>query len=398
MRYLILDPFHGAAGDMVTAALIGCGADRDRVAMAMGSVVADPAITTVPRCGIQAVRIETRAGHTYRTLEEVLARCDRAVTTDAVRAMAHRVFERIAAAEGRIHGGTPHFHEVGADDAIADVIGACTALQTLGVDGVAVLPIALGRGSVTGSHGTYPVPAPATLAILEGSGLAVRPCDDEGEMLTPTGAALLAEFATVREQDIGPYTIISAGYGAGTRDPPGFPNVLRATIVETVPETTREDCVDILETNIDDASGEVIGNAIARCMEEGARDASAIPLVMKKGRPGNLIRVICTQDRSFFLAALLARELGTLGIRCIPAVHRFIAERTTGEVPVTVEGKMRMIPVKYGWLDGNVYSVKPEFEAAREWAGELGVPVRTVLRAATDAGWKFLKEGHGRHP
>lgn len=217
-------------------------------------------------------------------------------------------------------------------------------------------------------------------------------------MLTPTGAALLAEFATVREQDIGPYTIISAGYGAGTRDPPGFPNVLRATIVETVPETTREDCVDILETNIDDASGEVIGNAIARCMEEGARDASAIPLVMKKGRPGNLIRVICTQDRSFFLAALLARELGTLGIRCIPAVHRFIAERTTGEVPVTVEGKMRMIPVKYGWLDGNVYSVKPEFEAAREWAGELGVPVRTVLRAATDAGWKFLKEGHGRHP
>lgn len=398
MRFLILDPFHGAAGDMVTAALLDCGADRDRVAMAMGSVVADPLITTVRRCGIRAVRIETQAGQAHRTLQEVLARCDSAITTDAVRAMAHRVFERIAAAEARVHGDTPHFHEVGADDAIADVIGACTALQTLRIDGVAVLPVALGRGSVAGAHGTYPVPPPATLTILERSGLAIRPGAEEGELLTPTGAALLAEFATVSPEEIGSYSLLCSGYGAGTRDPPGVPNVLRAMIVETMPEAAGEDCVDVLETNIDDASGEVIGNAITRCMEEGARDASALPLVMKKGRPGHLVRVICTRDASARLAALLARELGTLGIRCTPAVHRFIAERSTGEVPVTVDGKVRMLPVKYGWISGEVFSVKPEFDAARQWALELGVPVRTVLQAATDAGWRFFKEGHAGHP
>jgi len=398
MRFLILDPFHGAAGDMVTAALLDCGADRDRVAIAMGSVVTDPAITTVTRCGIRAVRIETRAGKAHRTLGEVLARCDSAVTTDAVRAMAHRIFIRIASAEGRVHGDTPHFHEVGADDAIADVIGACTALQTLGVDGVAVLPVEAGGGVTEGSHGTYPVPAPATLAILEGSCLTVRPGGSGGELLTPTGAALLAEFATIRAEDISPYSILCTGYGAGTRDPSDAPNVLRAMVVETGTEKAGQDCVDILETNVDDASGEVIAHAINRCMDEGARDASAVLLVMKKGRPGHLVRVICTRDKSASLTALLARELGTLGVRCIPAVHRFIAERSMGEVPVTVEGKVRMIPVKYGWLDGKVYSVKPEFEVSRQWALELGVPVRTVLQAATDAGWRFLKEAHDGRP
>ena len=398
MRILILDPFHGAAGDMVTAALLGCGADRSRVATAMGSVVADPAITMVTRCGIQAVHIETRAGRAHRTLDEVLERCDGAVTTGTVHAMARRVFYRIAAAEGRVHGRTPHFHDVGADDAIADVIGACTALESLGVDGVAVLPVTLGRGFVAGSHGTYPVPAPATLAILEGSGLAIRPCNEEGELVTPTGAALLAEFSTIREEEIGAYTILCTGYGAGTRDPPGIPNVLRAMIIETAPQKAGQDFVDILETNVDDVSGEVIAHAIARCMEEGARDASAVPVTMKKGRPGHLVRVICTPEQSASLAALLAQELGTLGIRCTPAVHRFIAERTTGDVTVTVAGQTRTVAVKFGWLDGSVFSVKPEFEAARQWALELGVPVRSVLQAATEAGWTFLREGHARRP
>ena len=236
------------------------------------------------------------------------------------------------------------------------------------------------------------------MAILEGSGLTMSTGNEERELLTPTGAALLAEFATVPEPALVRYTVLRTGYGAGSQDPPDVPNVLRAILVETVQETFARDSVDILETNVDDVSGEVIASAIARCMEEGARDASALPIVMKKGRPGHLVRVICTQDKSPRLAELLARELGTLGIRCSPAVHRFIAERTIREVPVAIGGETRNIPIKYGWLHGKVYTVKPEFEAARQWAGEVGIPIRTVLRAATDAGWKALPESHDRHP
>ncbi len=398
MRALILDPFHGAAGDMVTAALLDCGADRTRVVRAMASIVADPAITMVTRCGIRATHIETRAGHAHRTIDEVLARCDTADAPEEVIAMARRVFLRIAAAEKKVHGTRTHFHEVGADDAIADVVGACTALHTLGVDRVAVLPVALGHGTVQGSHGTYPVPAPATVAILEGSGLLTTTGHETAELCTPTGAALLSEFAALCKTEPGAYTIVKTGYGAGTRDQPDTPNVLRAMIVETAAATMPQDCVDVLETNVDDVSGEVIAHAIARCMEEGARDAGAVPMIMKKGRPGHLIRVICTQDRSPVLAELLARELGTLGIRCSPMVHRFIAERTAEEVPVTVGGKLRTLPVKYGWLHGTVYTIKPEFEPARQWALTLGVPVRDVLQAATDAAWRAVQERHEERP
>lgn len=392
MRVLIFDPFHGAAGDMITAALLDCGADRDLVTRAMASVVGEPVISSVTRCGIRATRVETGAGHAHRTLDDILARCGMADAPETALVMARRVFARIAMGEEKVHGAKGHFHEVGADDAIADVIGACTALASLHVDAVVVFPVALGRGTVLGSHGTYPVPAPATVAILEGSGLAAIPGTDTSELCTPTGAALLAEFASLRVTDLGAFAVQKTGYGAGKRDPQDTPNVLRAMVVETAGMPVEGDCVDVLETNVDDVTGEVIAHTITRCMEEGARDAGAIPMIMKKGRPGHLVRVICTPDKSAVLARLLARELGTLGIRCCPSVHRFIAERTDGDVPVTVGEHRRMVMVKYGWLDGEVFTIKPEFEQARQWAGELGVPVRKVLRAATDAAWMAVRE------
>jgi hypothetical protein len=310
-----------------------------------------------------------------------------------VLAMAKRVFERLNDAEERVHGAHAHFHEVGADDAIADVIGACTALHSLGVDGVTVMPIALGQGTSTGSHGTFPIPAPATAAILSRSGLLTRQGKEEGELCTPTGAALLAEFSTIAATDLGIYTVKAVGYGAGTRDPAGKPNVIRALIIETTSDTGAfsQDTIDILETNIDDASGEVIAHAITRFLETGARDASAMPIIMKKGRPGFLIRVICTSDKSGELAELMARELGTLGIRCIPAVHRFIAERTIEYIDVEIAGKHRTMAVKFGWMHGEIYSLKAEFDQARDWATELGIPVREVLRAVEYAGWKSVK-------
>ncbi len=396
MRVLVFDPFHGAAGDMITGALLDCGADREAVIKAMAAVVAEPSITTVTRAGIRALKVDTKAAPAHRTLAEVMERLDQAAphVPEPALAMARRVFERINAAEEEVHGAHVHFHEVGADDAIADVVGACTALHSLAVDGVKVLPITLGHGTATGSHGIFPIPAPATAAILKRTTLAATPGNHAGELCTPTGAALLAEFSTPDPGGPGTYTIRATGYGAGSWDPHHAPNVLRVMLVETAGaggEFSR-DTVDLLETNVDDVSGEVIANAIARFMEAGARDASAMPVIMKKGRPGFLIRVISLPETSARLAGLMALELGTLGVRCIPAVHRFIAERTTGEVEIEICGKRRKLPVKFGWMDGRVYTLKAEFGPSRDFAVETGVPVRDVLRIAEEQAWKQVKK------
>ncbi|OPX63158.1 MULTISPECIES: nickel pincer cofactor biosynthesis protein LarC [unclassified Methanoregula] len=399
MRVLIFDPFHGAAGDMITGALLDSGADRDAVVRAMTAVVAEPSITTVNRAGIRAVKVDTKATPAHRTLADVMERLDGAaprVPAPAL-AMARRVFKRIDAAETDVHGDHAHFHEVGADDAIADVIGACTALHSLAVDGVKVLPITLGYGTATGSHGTFPIPAPATAAILRESGLAAVPGDHAGELCTPTGAALLAEFAMIDPGTAGAYTIRAIGYGAGSRNPHHAPNVLRVMLVETAaPAEMPQDTVDILETNVDDVSGEVIAHAITRFMEAGARDASATPIIMKKGRPGFLIRVICLPETSPSLAELMARELGTLGIRCIPAVHRFVAERTVEDIEIEINGLRRKMPVKCGWTGGKMYSVKAEYEPARVLAGETGIPVRDVLRLVEEKARERFRTQEGR--
>ena len=395
MRVLVFDPFHGAAGDMIIGALLDCGADKNSVMRAMQSVVSEPAITEVTRAGIRAVTVNTHATPVHRTFSEVITRLDsvKAEVPAEALAMAKRVFERINHAEEQVHGAHVHFHEVGADDAIADIIGACTALHSLGVDGVAVMPIALGRGVATGSHGTFPIPAPATVEIISRSELIAMQGVEEMELCTPTGAALLAEFSTIPPKNLGTYTILAVGYGAGSRDPAGVPNVIRALVVETKGNegTLPQDTVDILETNIDDVSGEVIAYAITRFMEKGARDANAIPVIMKKGRPGFLIRVICTSDKSGELAELMARELGTLGVRCFPAVHRFIANRTVQYVDVEIAGDHRTMPVKVGWMHGGIYTLKAEFDPAQEWARELGIPLLEVQRTIENAAWKSIE-------
>jgi len=399
MRILIFNPFHGAAGDMITGALLDCGANAECVRNAMQAVVFEPTISRVSRCGISAVKVETHAPRVHRTIHEVMQRLDAAapVMPEEALAMAKRVFLRINTAEEQVHGDHAHFHEVGADDAIADVIGACTALSTLKVEEVAVLPIALGQGTATGSHGTFPIPAPATVALLKGSGLASLPGVEDWELCTPTGAALLAEFSSVNPADLGAFTILSVGYGAGTRDPPHSPNVLQAMVVETTAggvNALAHDKVDVLETNVDDVSGEVIAHALTQFMDTGARDASASPVIMKKGRPGFLIRVICGGDASVRMAELMARELGTLGIRCTPAVHRFIAERTIEEIDVEIAQQKRKMPVKCGWMNNEIYTLKAEFDQARDWARELGLPVREVLRHIEETAKNQLKKSH----
>lgn len=395
MRILIVDPFHGAAGDMITGALLDCGADREAVTGAMAAVAAEPAIATVTRAGIRALKVDTKAGPAHRTLADVMEILDRAATAipDPALAMARRVFERIGTAEEEVHGARAHFHEVGADDAIADVVGACTALHTLAVDGVSVLPVTLGHGTATGSHGLFPVPAPATAAILRKTPLVTAPGDHAGELCTPTGAALLAEFSTLDPGPMQEYRIRATGYGAGTRDPHHAPNVLRVMLVETAGQRggLAQDTVDLLETNVDDVSGEVIAGALSRLMDAGARDASAVPVMMKKGRPGFLIRVISLPETSARLAEIMALELGTLGVRCIPAVHRVVAERTVEEVDVEICGKTKKMPLKCGLMGGRIYVSKAEFGPAEAWARELGLPVRDVIRAIEDRGRDLQK-------
>ncbi len=395
MRVLCFDPFSGAAGDMVTGALLECGADRDAVTRAMASVVATPSFTSVERCGIRALYIETHAGPASRTFHEVCDIVSGARAPRAVKEMAVRVFTRIRDAEEEIHGAHAHthFHEVGADDAIADVIGACTAFHSLSPDAVRTSAVALGTGTIKCAHGIYPLPAPATLAILRKGHLPVRYTSEERELCTPTGAALLAEFMASEETDeINTDTghVTAVGYGAGTRNPSHMPNVFRASVCE--PGTEKEaDTIDILETNVDDTTAEVIAYTIERLMNAGARDASAIPLIMKKGRPGTLIRVICTHAMAGDLTRIMAEEMGTLGVRCIPSVHRSVITRSVEPVEITLGSETVSIPVKTGWIGTDPVSCKAEYEVARQAAKAAHVPLRDVTRRAEEKRWRELR-------
>jgi len=390
MRLLVFDPFHGAAGDMITGALLHIGADREATVSAMASVVGTPDISLVERAGIRSILVKTRATSEKRTFSEVIQRVQNARATDSAIAMAGRVFERIERAEKEIHGHTDHFHEVGADDAVAEVVGACTAFLSLHVDGCIVLPVMLGGGFITGSHGSYPAPAPATLTISMQSGLRVmfgKP--EDGELCTPTGAALLSEFSSGSDLSNRDCSVICSGYGAGTKNPPMLANVLRAMIVEYTDDKEPGD-VDLLETNVDDVSPEILSYTISRLIDEGAFDVSAIPCTMKKGRPGHLIRVIAASGEGRRLAAVMAEELGTLGIRSVPAVHRFIAERSVREIPVTIMGEERKMRIKCGMLQGKVISIKAEYDDVSSVAHELGMPARTIARLTETQAWDYI--------
>lgn len=390
MRLLVFDPIRGAAGDMITGALLHVGADRDATVSAMASVVGEPQISLVERAGIRSIQVKTRANAERRTFPEVIRRVKNARASDPAIAMAVRVFERIERAEKEVHGHTDHFHEVGADDAVAEVVGACTAFLSLHVEGCIVLPVMLGGGSITGSHGTYPAPAPATLSIFRESGLRVMLGEpDDGELCTPTGAALLSEFSSTSALSRHACSVVSSGYGAGTKNPPQIANVLPAMIVEYTGYNEPGD-VDLLETNVDDVSPEIISYTVSRLIEAGAYDVSAIPCTMKKGRPGHLVRVIAASGDGERLAAVMAEELGTLGIRSIQAVHRFIAERSVSEIPVTIMGKERMIRVKCGKLHGNVISIKAEYDDVSAFAHELGIPARTIARLTENKAWDII--------
>ncbi len=383
MRLLTIDPFSGVSGDMLLGALFDLGINRDPVIKLMSSVGAEPEVTRVLKCGISALQVHTNTGPSHRTLEEVLSIVRSSDAPKEVIDRAVLVFEMIAQAEEQVHGKKTHFHEVGADDAIADVLGVTMAFHLLKADNVVTMPVNVGNGTVKMAHGIYPVPAPATINIICSGNIPVRETFDinTGELATPTGTALLAVHVITTDKPVCG-KILKVGYGSGIKDFEDHPNVLRMVLYEISDKNgfSFSEEVDILETNVDDVTGEVIGHLLNTVIENGARDASAIPIMMKKGRPGHLIKVIALPADSRRIASLMAMELGTLGIRCIPSVHRFIADRSVEDVDAEILGRHFSVPVKFGSSSKRCYSIKTEFDKAVKVSEETGVPVREVLK------------------
>jgi len=278
-----------------------------------------------------------------------------------------------------------HFHEVGAVDSIVDIVGACIALEMLGKPRVLSAPVVEGVGWINCAHGRFPIPAPATLAILGARGAAVTQCDEPHELVTPTGAALLAELA----ESFGPMEGLVAekvGFGLGTRTNKTRPNVLRAVLGKqsTVhsPQSTVErdwevDTIAVLQTNLDDISAEILGNFVERALAGGALDVFHTPIQMKKNRPGVLLTVLCAEAEADKISEMILRETSAFGVRRDSAERRKLRREF-----VTVKTKFGDVTVKLGKLNGKTVQAAPEFESCRKVAEAAKVPLKQVYEAA----------------
>lgn len=300
-----------------------------------------------------------------------------------VRTQALSIFELLGEAEAEIHGtdlDATAFHEVGADDAIADVVGAALLVDNLDPDRVVTTPVAAGGGEVTTAHGTYPVPPPAVLALAERADWSLTGGPVDVELLTPTGAAILAQFAEGVDS-LPPLRIDGTGYGTGAKDLPDRPNVLRAVVGTGQPLERQE--ITVLETNLDDASPEVIGGLQESLTAAGARDVTVVPTTMKKSRPGHLVKVVVDPADAAHVARRLAAETGTLGVRQTGCTHRFIAKRSIETVTLTIDERDYEVGVKVATdAAGNVLDYSAEYDDAAAVAAQTDRPVRTVLERA----------------
>jgi len=381
MKICYLDAFSGISGDMTVGALIDAGASADAVIDALVSLGARVSVEKTRRGGVTAskFRVEKESGAGHRHLPKILEMIAGSHISERAKRDAAAVFTKLGEAEARVHGITiekVHFHEVGAMDSIADVVGACVALDLLGVEEMRCSAINLGSGTVKTEHGVLPVPAPATAALLEGKPVYAR--GPEVELTTPTGAAIVATlaagFGAMSAMRIG-----SIGYGAGDRDFAEQPNVLRAMVGEsaTAPEAM---LVSVMEANIDDANPQVLGYAIERLMDAGALDVSLSPIQMKKNRPGSLLRVIAKPEDQETLAQLIFAETSTLGLR-IHSAERRVEERNVIRVD-TEFGEIRVKVSGHGMF-------APEYEDCRAIAARTGTPLPKVIAAANLA---YLKQ------
>jgi uncharacterized protein (TIGR00299 family) protein len=341
---------------------------------------------------------ECEEGHEHshgRTFSDIRAMIQQSRLSPWVKEKAVAVFHRVAVAEGRIHGHPPervHFHEVGAVDSIVDIVGACIALEMLGKPRVLAGEPTEGRGTIRCAHGTFPIPAPATLEILSARGVTIQQCDEPGELITPTGAAILAEFA----ESFGPMQnlrVEKIGYGLGTRQNKTRPNVLRAVLGEEskvqgpkskagagVGLDWETDSIAVLETNLDDINAELLGAFVEKALTAGALDVFHTPVQMKKNRPGVLLTVLCAANDADKFSELILRETTAFGVRRTVAERRKL-KRETKEVKTP----FGTVAVKLGRLNGKAVQASPEFESCRTLAERAGVTTREVYDAAKKA-------------
>ncbi|HET9193252.1 MAG TPA: nickel pincer cofactor biosynthesis protein LarC [Vicinamibacterales bacterium] len=426
MRILYFDCFAGASGDMVLGALIDAGVPLDDIRRALGSLAITPdSVWTeqVVRAGVRATKFCVRGEdpgsayvdehahahvhahgrhehhahdhhghesaqahshaqphhHVHRTLAEITTLIEGSALSPAGKARATDLFLQLGAAEAAIHGTTleqVHLHEVGALDSIIDIVGAVYALESLGADRIVASPLNVGSGSIRSAHGVYPVPAPATLRLLQGAPIYSGP--QKAEMVTPTGALLVKSYAS--EFGTIPAMKVSAvGYGAGSRDFPETPNVLRVLIGEA-DRTAPSASVVVIEADIDDMNPQIFGVVMDTLLAEGALDVFYTPIQMKKNRPGILLTVIAAPDARERLTATIFRETTTIGVR-----YREMARECLDREDVTVQTALGAVRVKVARRDGRVLNASPEFEDCVRIAREHNVPVKEVQALATKA-------------
>ena len=379
MKICYLDAFSGISGDMTVGALLDAGADEGILLRTLESLGTGATfrVEKTKRRGIAASKFHVLGGDakTHRHLPHIVDIIGAADLPGRSREMATAVFRLLGKAEAKIHDVViekVHFHEVGAVDSICDIVGACVGFELLGVDSIYSSALNVGSGTVKTEHGVLPVPAPATAELLAGKPIYAR--GPATELTTPTGAAIVAALAT----DFGPLPpmrITAAGYGAGDKDFHEHANVLRALIGESaaVEESTM---VAVLEANIDDSTPQVLGYAMERLFAEGALDVTLAPLMMKKNRPGSLLRIIAKPEDREKLAQVVFAETSTLGLRIHDAERR-VQPRKIVEVR-TPHGSVR---VKVA-ADG---SYAPEYEDCRKLALESGLPLKQILAEASQA-------------
>ncbi|WP_226038743.1 nickel pincer cofactor biosynthesis protein LarC [Natrinema sp. DC36] len=426
MRILAFDGRMGASGDMILAALLDAGADPDVLEPVTDALEVEYRIDETTKRGIAATTVDvflrsdgesdgdghdhdtdhhhdrddsghehdhdgTRAeGHgphrSYLEVREIVAEMD---LEPAVERDALAIFELLGEAEASVHGEALeeiHFHEVGADDAIADVVGAAALLRDLEPERVVTTPLATGGGTVSMSHGEYPVPTPAVVEIAERADWSLRGGPVDAELLTPTGAAILGHVADGIDA-LPALELEASGYGTGGYDLDPHPNVLRVLVGsgEGRGELAKDD-IAVLETNLDDATPEVLGGLQETLADAGARDVSILPATMKKSRPGHLVKVICKPADRERVARALAEETGTLGVRDAGVTHRWIANREFETVTLEIDGDEYEVTVKIASdSDGEVYDVSAEYDDAMAVAREAGIAIRSVLHRAERA-------------
>jgi uncharacterized protein (TIGR00299 family) protein len=390
LTHVHFQPVGGAAGDMTLAALVAAGAPLPEITASLRGLGVAFYLTTkrVEVNGVGALRadVEYADEHSHRTFGDIRALIEGADLPERTSSRALAAFRLLAVAEGAVHEQETEeatFHEVGAVDSIVDVVGSCVALELLDAASVSCGPLPMGTGVVGASHGALPVPGPATLKILEGS--RVRWSEEPSETTTPTGAALMSSFTGGAFTDAAPpMTLYATGYGAGRMRLQGAPNLLRAVVGEI---EGPDGGVELLEANVDDAPGELLGAAVERLLAEGAIDSWLEPIVMKRGRGAYKVCALTRSDDRERLARLLMLETGTLGVR-----HHAVGRTVAGRHRSVVDLPYGKCLVKVGSIDGDDFIVAPEYADAARLARETGLPLPTVYADA-----KAAFGGRGQH-